>query len=147
MYVATINTPGYLPDADEPATFDTAAEAWAYLADEVKRAEDDFEGDGYSATANTLESLGNGTLHPNDAGLDFDGTGTVYGPTPGYEGDHDLGKAYSVTEVQEFARITLLVPLTDDWRRPDKTDWQDLCDHSQPIKVLSCDYGTSEDFS
>jgi hypothetical protein len=101
MYVATTNVPGYLPMDDEPATFEDAREAWAYLAEERQRDEDNVEGDGYSATHNTMESLGNGTLNPNDAGLDFDYTGTVYGDTPGYDGDHDLGLAYCVTEVTE----------------------------------------------
>jgi hypothetical protein len=33
-FVATVNVPGYLPQEDEPAVFDTAREAWAYLRDE-----------------------------------------------------------------------------------------------------------------
>lgn len=102
-YLATINTPGYLPWDDEPPTFDEAREAWEYLADERRNAEDsalEEEGDGYSATLNTMESLGNGTLDPNDAGLDFDYTGSIGGDTPGYDGDHDLGLVYSVTIVE-----------------------------------------------
>lgn len=100
-YLATINTPGYLPWDDDPPTFDTPREAWAYLAEARIRAEDDLiwsvgEDDGYSGTVNTLESLSNGTLGFEEVG-DGDGTGSVHGDTPGYDGDHDLGLAYSVT--------------------------------------------------
>jgi hypothetical protein len=95
-YVAIINVPGYLPDSmDEPATFETAREAWDYLASERKRSEDDTytEGDGgYSGTLRELQSLAQYDANQEDSLL----AGTVYGPTPGYEGDHDLGLAYSV---------------------------------------------------
>lgn len=101
-FLATINTPGYSPWDDDPPTFDTARSAWEYLADARMRAEDDAldwsstnGDDGYSGTLNTLESLGNGTLSLDEVGTD--GTGTVYGDTPGYDGDHDLGLAYNVT--------------------------------------------------
>jgi len=102
MYVATINTPGYLPEA-EPAEFDTAAEAWEYLAGERRNAEDETEAvaQGYSATYNTLDMLATSLDWSTceNAGIDpLSETGTVYGPTPGYEGDHDLGLAYTVTE-------------------------------------------------
>jgi len=30
-------------------------------------------------------------------------TGTVYGPTPGYDGDHDLGLAYTVSPAEGHA--------------------------------------------
>lgn len=39
-YVATINTPDYMPWDDDPPVFDTANEAWEYLASERERAED-----------------------------------------------------------------------------------------------------------
>lgn len=102
-YLATINTPGYLPDS-EPTEHDTARDAWEYLADERKRDEDDaaltFGDDGqagYSATANLMESIANASLQPIEAGLDDDRTGTITGPTPGYQGQHDLGIAYTVS--------------------------------------------------
>lgn len=105
-YVATINTPGYSPWDEDPPTFDTPREAWAWLADERVRAEDDAffasalrEDDGYSETVNRLESLGNGTLALEEVG-DGDGTGCVTGDTPGYDGDHDLGLAYCVSVVE-----------------------------------------------
>ena len=95
QYVATISVPGYLPMDDEPAVFETIAEAWEYLAEERERAEDDaysstdeLEEFEYSDTVNALHrATGVGT--------------TVYGDPPGYEGDHDLGLAYSVSEYVE----------------------------------------------
>lgn len=101
-FVAVINTPGYLPEA-EPAEFDTVEEAWDYLATERRDAEDEAEtvAQGYSGTVNTLDTLAASVDWSTceNAGVDpLTGTGTVYGPTPGYEGDHDLGVAYSVTE-------------------------------------------------
>lgn len=103
-YVATINIPGYLPQDDEPPVFDTPAEAWQYLADERERGEDSayVEGDSeeYSATYTNLKAIAAhcaagmpGDTHP----VNLDGTGTVYGDTPGYDGNHDLGLAYCVT--------------------------------------------------
>jgi hypothetical protein len=92
QYVATINTPGYLPMDDDPPVFDTAREAWAYLADERERGEDDYAEDDedYSDTYQDLVSLANGYTKNGDE------PGTIYGPTPGYDGNHDLGLAYSV---------------------------------------------------
>jgi hypothetical protein len=107
-YVAIINVLGYLPTEDEPPVFDTAAEAWDYLATIRREHEDDaaaavYLRDGrttccsrnavycdcarqYSDTVDKLGAMGAaGTKN-----------GTVYGDTPWYEGDHDLGLAYSV---------------------------------------------------
>jgi hypothetical protein len=106
-YVAIINTPGYLPMDDEPPTFDTAQEAWEYLAEEREHAEDsadyaddDPEAYEYSDTLATLRYIaGDEHEHGNpreDYPTNADGTGTVYGGTPGYDGEHDLGLAYSV---------------------------------------------------
>lgn len=101
-YLATINVPGYLPMDDDPPTFDTAREAWTYLADERWEAEDSAfqpgEDAGFSATVNMLESLGDGTLSLDEVGVD--GTGSVGGVTPGYTGDHDLGLIYTVSLVE-----------------------------------------------
>jgi hypothetical protein len=95
-YVATINMPGYLPMDDDPPIFDTAQEAWQYLADERERAEDETVDDGdarpYSLTVAALLDL---------AESDSSGEGTVNGDTRGYDGDHDLGLAYSVSIVEE----------------------------------------------
>jgi hypothetical protein len=98
-YVATVNTPGYLPDStDEPPTFDTASAAWSYLADERRRDEDnatEIDEPGpdelpYSETVDALDAYAS-------AGVT---EGTVYGSTPGYDGSHDLGLAYTVTPVE-----------------------------------------------
>lgn len=106
-YVATINTPGYLPEGD-PAEFDTAREAWSYLAEERERAEDDHPdwspedavGE-YSETLQTLRYIASGEHEHGSPHEDYptnaDGTGTVYGGTPGYDGSHDLGVAYRVS--------------------------------------------------
>lgn len=101
VYVALTNVPGYLPMDDQPPMFDgenAVRDAWDYLATERMNAEDDTEHDGYSATKNTLDMLAAGELW-EDSGLDDDGTGTVTGGTPGYDGDHDQGIAYTVQTV------------------------------------------------
>lgn len=94
-YVATINVPGYLPMDDEPPVFDTAREAWQYLADERERGEDETEGEEYSQTFFTLRALA------HDGPAEGDEPGTVYGYTPGYEGEHDLGLVYSVSIAED----------------------------------------------
>lgn len=95
-YVATINVPGYSPMADEPAVFDTAHEAWSWLAGEREHDEDHAsDGDtGYSDTHTSLVQLGDAIESQ---------PGSVWGDTPGYDGNHDLGLAYSV---QELAHAT-----------------------------------------
>ena len=98
-YAATINIPGYLPMADELA-FESATDAWSYLASERERAEDDTDETGeYSVTVGTLLALANGRALPEGAScmVDDDHIGSVYGDTPGYDGSHDLGLTYSVT--------------------------------------------------
>jgi hypothetical protein len=99
-YAATVNVPGYLPMADEPAVFETAADAWRYLADECRRGEDwateidesDPDELPYSDTVAELDRLAQVT--------GANALGTVYGDTPGYDGRHDLGLAYSVSETE-----------------------------------------------
>jgi hypothetical protein len=107
-YVAIISTRGlYLPDTTEqPAEFDTVGEAWEYLAQERREAEDEAEtvAEGYSATVNILQMVADSQDWSTceNAGVDpLSAEGTVYGPTPGYEGDHDLGLAYSVTSRED----------------------------------------------
>jgi hypothetical protein len=112
MYVATINTPGYLPMDDEPPIFDSPRDAWEYLAEERKRAEEDTDPSEYDdgdpdqfelsdvyralehlASAEHVDGDLNGT-HPTDP----DGTGVVYGHAPGRRNaPHDLGYAYCVS--------------------------------------------------
>jgi hypothetical protein len=88
-YVATINVPGYLPMDDDPPEFDTAREAWEWLAQERQAAEEDADIPEWSETQSTLRLFADGSP----------GTGVVYGTTPGYDGDHDLGLVYSVTQL------------------------------------------------
>ena len=113
MYIATISTPGYLPDTtDDPPIFDTAREAWEYLyhernSDEWDREPFEVEGEEHDHGPYTLcsvcsereDSETGDALYANAIGGIL--VGTVYGPTPGYDGDHDLGIAYSVTEVED----------------------------------------------
>ena len=106
-FLATINTPGYLPTDDSPPVFDTAREAWDYLLGERRDAEDyaieDGEGEGYSATFNILEQLASGNDVSDLTGVDSsDLTGSVVGDTPGAEwsrANDDLGLVYTVTEL------------------------------------------------
>lgn len=95
-YIATINVPGYLPMDDDPPVFDSPGEAWGYLRDERERAEDDTaeeDDDTYSDTYYSLRRRAKDTARVPTAANALD---TVTGPTPGYQGDHDLGLAYSV---------------------------------------------------
>lgn len=111
-YLATVNIPGYLPMDDDPPTFDTASEAWRYLADEREQGggryvlDDPDDPDGtasedptytclmHHADATTSYVCGNDTMHRPDF------VGTVYQP-PDRESTHDLGLAYCVTEVDD----------------------------------------------
>lgn len=109
-YVATINVPGYLPQDDDPPVFDTAHEAWEWLADQRGFDEEvnpEWESDNglgeFSSTVATLRYIASdehehGSPH-EDWPTAANGTGTVYGSTPGYDGDHDLGLAYCVSIV------------------------------------------------
>ena len=97
MYVATVNVSGDLAEGD-PAVFDTASEAWAYLAEERRSDEDDMIEDatealtgGYSIVVSELKNKV----------TDRDGPGTVYGFTPGGR-LHDLGLVYSVSFAEDF---------------------------------------------
>ena len=109
VYLTKINVPGYLPEGDDHDVFDTAHEAWRSLAERRQQEEDDADENGLSDYSDTYETLVKlADLGPrygtwfNDLGLpvtNADGSGTVYGGTPGYEGDHDLGTAYSVVRI------------------------------------------------
>ncbi|MEU8133258.1 hypothetical protein [Streptodolium elevatio] len=111
MYVATINVPGYLPMDDEPAIFETPAEAWEYLAEERKRAEDEAvyswdDVNQYEYT-DTVAELAWLAAHPSEFGsrtadwpTDPDGTGCVHGDTPGRDTSYDLGLIYSVMRLE-----------------------------------------------
>lgn len=112
-YVATINTPGYSPMDDDPPIFETADAAWGYLADERHRVEDDMPGaedvDTYTETLYQLLRVADPAeftasmwdIEWPDLVDRADRTGVIYGDTPGYDGDHDLGLAYCVTWTDE----------------------------------------------
>jgi len=105
VYVATINVPGYLPEGD-PLYSHSLAECWGFLRDERQRDEDSADyGDSdtgeYSETVRTLDYIASGEHqhgNPNeDTPTNADGTGTIYGDSPGMDSPHDLGLAYSVS--------------------------------------------------
>lgn len=113
-YVATVNVPGYLPMDDDLMIFDTAAEAWWHLyhgrcwdesiapcdlCDDTMTHGVFGDCDDDSETGQELAKRARWA----SSGLvcDFEAVGTIYGPTPGYRGDHDLGLAYCVTYTDE----------------------------------------------
>lgn len=102
--MAWVNVPGCLPMEDDPPTFDTATEAWKWLADERMISEETMACRGcddpackwgewapYSSTVADLLLLGEQS--------DRAKAGVIYGETPGYHGDHDLGLAYRVVRL------------------------------------------------
>lgn len=91
-YVATTNIVGYLPMDDDPPVFDTPREAWQYLVSEVERSWDYCPDDENGAHLEAHTALHN---------IDQDNIGTVIAGTPGYQGDHDLGIAYSVSVAED----------------------------------------------
>lgn len=97
-YVATINVPGYTPEDDDPPLFDTAQEAWEWLADERERDEDEVSPDGpHSVTLDDMRAL----AQADTEGQDYSKGGqAIFGDNPYYTGEHDLGLVYSVTEVE-----------------------------------------------
>src|SRR5688500_5165288 len=89
-YLATMNTPGFLPWDDDRHLFDTAAGAWEYLIgrrNEAWNADDEAQGPDWA-----MHNMGGMAIGER--------CGTVYGSTPGYDGSHDLGIAYTVTKVK-----------------------------------------------
>lgn len=114
LYVATVNVPGYSPMSDEPAVFRTAEEAWSYLASERERAEDESAecAADYSRTLGALRALASEALsiaELDSCVINAERCGYVYGQTPGYDGDHDLGLAYSVATDDTLARAADVV--------------------------------------
>jgi hypothetical protein len=108
VYLAVINVPGYLPVSD-PEWSDSAQGAWGYLLGERmawEEAAPDDTGE-FSGTVLALQYLASedhlpGSPH-EDWPTDGDGCGVIYGPTPGYDGYHDLGLAYSVRRIDHLA--------------------------------------------
>jgi hypothetical protein len=104
-FLATINTPGYLPNDVDPPVFETKADAWAYLAAE-RRSDEESAGDGtgqhwpdcpwdnaspYTETVEMLAELGDpgkyveGTFTPDGEPGNYpaNAIGMVLGDTPG----------------------------------------------------------------
>ena len=78
MFTVIENTPGYMPDSDDPATFDSYAEAVEYLNAEVERYVEELHESGYPTPCiNPGASSGNyaaswvGNGEPNDLGRWF----------------------------------------------------------------------------
>lgn len=87
MYVVIENTPGYLPDDDDPATFEDLNAAKTYLKEEVERL-CDFLCEGYDYAAD---------YEPNvywSRDLDY---ASVDDPRRA----HDLGRVFSIETVEE----------------------------------------------
>lgn len=103
-YLAIINVPGYMSEQDELPKFDTCSEAWEYLIEERKRDLDDPMSD-------EDDDVDDGALDEMYGRAEGEELGTVYGFTPGYDGDHDLGLAYTVM-AQE---VTLASGTKCDW--------------------------------
>lgn len=103
-YVAVVSSPGYLPDTDSPPpTFESAAVAWTYLAEERRKAEEEAS-DGCSDDVCDpgcpwrSEAMLSDTFVELIEASETQQPGTVSGDTPGYHGDHDLGICYEVVE-------------------------------------------------
>lgn len=101
-FSAIVNVPGYLPMADELSLYETPAAAWGYLADEREHSEDYGPGDGsYSETTQLLRQFADNPFAHVGSYLNSDGTGAIHGPTPDYDGNHDLGLVYEVALSEE----------------------------------------------
>lgn len=104
-YLATVSMPG-----NEPASFDTAREAWWHLYHHRCDAErnapcdlcDDTMTHGPMGDCDDDSETGDAlSRRASDRWMvcDFERVGTVHGPTPGYRGDNDPGLTYSVIEI------------------------------------------------
>jgi hypothetical protein len=108
-YLAFINIPGYLPEGDT-LVFDTPGEAWAWLADERKEAEEAMyepgDDEDYSETVGALIERANAA-----EGSELYGPGTVLGDTPGctaQQSIYDLGRVYGVGPISESDAAEIL---------------------------------------
>lgn len=96
VFEALVNVPGYLPMADQPSLFDTAEDAWEFLACERERDLDSVEESPEGADLGEVEFMRLMAAGELPSRCRLDGTETVFAATPGYFGDHDLGLAYTV---------------------------------------------------
>jgi hypothetical protein len=108
-FTAVISVPGEMTTEETLPTFDTAQEAWAYLAKERREAEDErsvyVDGlpcEEYSSAVDVLDYLASDdgqAVYGDPLALQVigaDGTGVIVAPTPGYDGEHDVGVSYTV---------------------------------------------------
>jgi hypothetical protein len=99
-FTANYHVPGYMADEGAVAEFDTIAEAWAWLADDRESHENEAS-DGCSddVCEPGCPWRSEADLSETVAELrEMSELGCVYGATPGYHGDHDLGIAYEVSD-------------------------------------------------
>lgn len=98
MFRAIINTPGYLPWADENHEFETCSQAWEYLRDQrLYHLDDPMADEDADSPDEPIEEM--------ESYIDTDEVGSVWGHTPGYDGDHDLGIKYSVAQVTYASEV------------------------------------------
>lgn len=108
MYVAIISTPGYMPTS-EPVAFDTAGQAWDYLADEYADMIGSVDYDGVCecedptlCDAHAHEAECRAVLADSLRRAALPDVGTVYVPDPNaYDTVHSLGLALSVDTIND----------------------------------------------
>ena len=98
-YLPTVNTPGYQPMDEDPPVFETAAEAWTYLAEDRAEALSALENVSPDLRTHALWSAASDARRRDDGDPASCGS-LIAAHTPGYEGDHDLGIAYTVTLIE-----------------------------------------------
>lgn len=89
LYVASVHTPGFLAIA-RPRMFRTACEAWAYLADQRRKAQE--------AISDYVAYSGDTLRHLEHLARDG-GEGAVFSITPGRRPETDLGLVYEVQSI------------------------------------------------
>lgn len=90
-YVVTENTPGYLPDDDEPATFDDLGEAREYAAELIEGYAEAYEVVGPDE-AEIEEAKGYARELPGDGSgvsVDFE------------QDEHSLGRHFAISPAEE----------------------------------------------
>lgn len=118
MFTALINVSGDIPMNDDPPEFETAREAWEYLADERERHEKDGNPTGsdggipgrFTTPLDKMRRIALAAQWNDDMiirpggvsewPVNVWGVGYVWGDTPGCDGDNDPGLIYSVVVVR-----------------------------------------------
>jgi hypothetical protein len=147
-FVATVSVPGYLPMSDDRPVFDTAHEAWDYLSSERMRGEEaGNDDDDYSDIVDTLGALGTAAHWQGGAPMELgnigpNGTGVIYGDTPGYDGSHDLGLAYCVAVAEDEDEDEDIAEEPDTCRNPVDGHWYVVSYGARPYEVHAGDCST-----